>query len=112
MQVEHLKRQLKDKETTALHTTRRNKLVGTQRRNSLVNELRRINDHLGKGSLPYHDTQFYETRKKDLLKQLESNLLLIIYIEYMQPEFVQGFFLKKDLYLMKLLIILKPNSRC
>ena len=61
MQVEHLQRQLKDKGTLAMHTIR-NKSMETQRRNTLINEVRRINNDLGKGSLPYYDKQFYGTR--------------------------------------------------
>ena len=75
LQVQHLKQQLKDKETLADHTLSRNKLMETQRRNTLVNELNRINNELGRGSLPYHDKTLLESRRDELIKEIKKSIL-------------------------------------
>ena len=74
LQVQHLKQQMRDKETLADHTLIRNKFMETQRRNILVNELNRIENELGRGALPYHDTSVLESRKDELIKKIKNIL--------------------------------------
>jgi len=62
LQDQNLKQQLKDKETLAENTLKRNQSMETQRRNALINELNRIDNMLGRGSLPYHDKTVLESR--------------------------------------------------
>ena len=75
LQVQNLKQQLKDKETLADNTLSRNKFMETQRQNALVNELNRINNELGRGSLPYHDKTILKSRRDELLKELKISVL-------------------------------------
>ena len=69
LQVQHLRQQLKDKETLADHTLSRNKLVETQRRNTLVNELNRIENELSRGALPYHDRTVRKSRRDEFIEE-------------------------------------------
>ena len=75
LQVQHLKRQLKDKNTLADYTLNRNKFMEIQRRNALVDELHLFNNELGRGSLPYHDKTVLKSKRDELIKELNTSVL-------------------------------------
>ena len=79
MQVEHLKRQLKNKDTLALHSTSRNKFMETQRRNILVNELRRINDESVKVLYHIMIDVLMTLEERFIKATIKCNIIIIIF---------------------------------
>ena len=75
LQVQNIKRQLKDKNTLADNTLSRNKFMEIQGRNALVNELHRTNNELGRGSSPYHDKTVLKSRRDELIKELNRSVV-------------------------------------